>query len=160
MLTLLTLDQVSTHWDIIKYGLEQSLPPIVADHPDKMNRVLTSLLSSKAQCWASYVKKDKMRRFEGIVVTRILLDDVSNTKNLLIYAIYGYDLVDNESWLNGLKALAEYADNNSCAQIVAYTNLEHVIELAKHLGADTSFTFLSWNVNEIVQKLDNLNGEN
>ena len=160
MLTLLTLDQVSTYWDIIKYGLEQSLPPLVSDHPDKMNRVLSNLLTGKSQCWASYIKEGETRKFEGIVVTRVLLDDVSNTRNLLIYAVYGYDSVSNESYITGLKTLAKYAKANNCTQIMAYTNVAQVVDIAKSFGADSQYTFLSWNVSEIVQNLDELNGEN
>ena len=160
MLTLLTIEQVATYWDIIKYGLEQSLPPVVADHPDNLNRVLTSLLSGKSQCWASYIREEGKGIFEGILVTRVLFDDVSNTRNLLLYAIYGYTNINKSTWLDGLKTILKYAIAEKCAQIVAYTSAEYLVNLAASFGADTQYTFVSFNVNKAIQKLNELDGGN
>jgi hypothetical protein len=155
MLTKLLPEQVSKFWDVIKFGLEESLPPIVGGHPDRMNRILTALLTDKAICWASY-KREKTVKFEGIAVTRILYDDVSNTRNLLIYAVYGYETVDRQTWLEGITALAKYASSKRCDAIIAYTDLPHIVEIVRDLGGDTATTFLSFNVKQIVQILNGL----
>jgi len=97
MLTKLLPDQISNFWDIIKYSVEESLPPIVGDHPDKMNRILSSLLCGKSECWASYNRQGDNTKFEGIVLTKMLYDDASDTRNLLIYCLYGYEEVNKES---------------------------------------------------------------
>ena len=158
MLTQLLPDQISKFWDIIKYALEQSLPPIAGDHPDKMNRLLSSMLSGKTQCWASYIRNEEGAKSEGIVVTQILYDDPSNTKNLLIYSIYGYNLVDKGTWLKALTTLVKYSKSQGCTQVVAYTDVPHLVEKAKSLGGDTSHTFISFNINKIVEKLNTLSG--
>ena len=151
MLTKLLPDQISKFWDIIKYGIEHSLPPTVGEHPDKMNRILASLLSSKMQCWASYTKSEEGNKFEGIIITKLLYDDSSNTKNLLIYCLYGYENVDTQSWPNGFDKIALYAKSLGCAKVVAYTSIPHMIEVAKHLGADTSYTFVSFDLQKFVK---------
>lgn len=158
MLTILTPEQVSNFWDIIKYAIEQSLPPIVGDHPDKMNRILSSLLSSQTQCWASYTRIGDTPKFEGIVLTKMIYDDASDTKNLLIYCLYGYEEVAKESWVKGLVSLIKYANSKECEQIIAYTEIPYIVEVAKQLGGETKYTFLSFNVDEFVQKLNNLEG--
>jgi hypothetical protein len=160
LLTLLTLDQVSTHWDIIKYAVEQSLPPLTVDHPDRLNRILSSMLKGQTQCWASYTKNGNERRFEGIAVTKIIYDDASNTRNLLLYCLYGYDDITSQSYIDGLTALAKYAEANNCAQAVAYTNVPKLVELANNLGGNTEYTFITFNVDEIVQKINELDGGN
>lgn len=156
MLTRLLPEQISSFWDIIKYAIEESLPPVVGEHPDKINRILSSLLSGKSQCWASYVRNGESSKFEGIVITKILYDDVSDTRNFLIYCLYGYNPVNRTSWLNGLKSLAKYAKSKGCSQIVGYSEIDFIIKLADRLGGNTDFRFISFNVNEIVQKLNDL----
>lgn len=158
MLVRLLPEQVSKHWDIIKFGIENSLPPIAGEHPDKMNRVLSSLLSGKASCWMSYVKDAEAQKitFEGFVITKLLYDEVSDTNNLLIYCLYSFTNIENSTWINGLSKLAKYAESKGCTFIIAYTDVEHLINIANNLGADTRYTFISINVNESVQKLNEL----
>jgi len=156
MLTQLTLDQVSSYWDIVKYAIEESLPPLTVDHPDRMNKILSNLLSNESQCWVSYIKGEEETKFEGVVVTKIIYDDVSDTKNLLIYCLYGYDAIDSKSWMIGLEALVKYAKANNCAQVVGYTDVPRVIEIVNSLGGQTDYTFISFNVNETVEKLNGL----
>ena len=143
MLTRLLPDQISRFWDIIKYAIEESLPPIAGGSPDRMNRVLMSLLSDRAQCWASYTVGEEQRRLEGIVITRILYDDVSDTRNLLIYCLYGYEGAGKDSWLSGLKSLVKYGVSKSCHRIIGYTNLPSIVRIVERLGGETKYTFVS-----------------
>ena len=156
MLTKLLPDQISNFWDIIKYSVEESLPPIVGDHPDRLNRILSSLLCGKSECWASYNRQDSGTKFEGIVLTKMLYDDASDTRNLLIYCLYGYEDVNKESWLDGIKALAKYAKSKKCNQIIAYTEYDYIINIVKSLGGEAKFTFITFDTNETVRKLNDL----
>ena len=144
MLTKLLPDQIAKLWDIIRYAIEQSLPPIVGEHPDKMNRLLSSMLSGKVEVWASYTKEE--RKFEGIVVTQLLYDDASNTKNLLIYCLYGYVDVNTDSWKEGWEALNKYAKSLGCHSIMAYSTNQFIVDIVKKLDGSTSYTFLSFDV--------------
>ena len=159
MLTKLLPEQVSKLWDIIKYAVEQSLPPIVGEHPDKMNRILSSLLSGKIQCWASYVRNEKSTKFEGVVLTEMLYDEASCTKNLLIYCLYGYEDVANDSWINGVKTLAKYAKGQGCNQMLAYTDVPYMIKMTEKLGGEAKYTLCTFDVKKIVQNLNGLDGE-
>ena len=156
MLTKLLPDQISKFWDIISYAVENSLPPTVDEHPDKMNRILSSCLSGKLEVWASYNKSEDVVKFEGIMITRIVFDDASYTRNLLMYCLYGYEDVDKESWSKGLMALLKYAKKKGCSRISAYTNIEYMVKLAESLGANTAYTYISWEVNELIKKFNYL----
>jgi len=151
MLTKLLPDQVSKFWDVISYAMEQSLPPTVGENPDKMNNILMAALSGKLDIWASYRKDDKVNKFEGIIATRIIYDDVTCMNNLLIYAIYGYNKVSEDSWNSGMKTLLKYAKTQKCSLIVAYSNEPRVVEVVNSLGGDTSFSFISFNVDELIK---------
>lgn len=155
MLNKLLPDQVAKFWDIIKYGIEQSLPPIVTNHPDKMNRILASCLMGQAEVWASYIRNNGNVKFNGIVITRLLVDDVSMTNNLLIYCIYGYESIDSQTWLQGLKALADYAKAKKCSQVVAYSYFPQIASLAKRLGGEVEY-FITFDINKIIQNLGEL----
>lgn len=150
-------EQISTFWDVIRYAVEQSLPPVACDHPDIMNRILSSCLSGKTEVWAEYTKDGEgNNRFEGVFLTQFIYDDPSDTKNLLLYCLYGYEKIDPNSWGRSFTTIAKYAKEMKCAQIFAYTTIPYVIDLAKQLGGNTDYTLLSWNVNEIVELLNEL----
>jgi len=144
MLTRMLPDQISRFWPVVKYALEQALPPTVGDHPDRMNRILSGMLSGKLDVWASYRHLEEVTKFDGIVVTQILYDDASNTKSLLIYAIHAYEDTLPETWTEGFETLFKYAKAQGCYRCVAYSSVPYVVEQAKKYGADTSFTFISF----------------
>jgi hypothetical protein len=154
MLTKLLPEQISKFWDIISYAVENSLPPTVGEHPDKINRILSSCLCGGLDVWASYDKHEDVIKFEGIVLTKILYDDASYTRSLLIYCLYGYEEVNKESWSRGLKALLKYAKKKECSKISAYTNSKYLIKLAENLGAASSYTYISFDVNELIKKIN------
>ena len=155
MLVRLLPDQISKFWPIIKYAIEQSLPPIVGEHPDKMNRILSSALCGQLDVWVSY-NKGEDNKIEGIVVTEFLFDEPSGTKNMLIYCLYGYNEVTDESWLYGISGLAKYAQSRQCNQIVTYTDIPYMIDLAKKIGGEADYTFISFDVGKIVKSLNDL----
>ena len=149
MLTKLLPEQISKFWPIIKYAVEMSLPPIAGEHPDRMNRILASTLSGTTDVWASYTRGEE-NRFEGIVLTRLGYDETSNTKSLLIYCLYGYGEVNRNSWLQAIELLAKYAKSKGCSRVTAYTSEPYIVKLATDLGADVSYTFISFDLDKIV----------
>lgn len=144
MMTKLLPEQISKFWDVIKYAVEQSIPPNVGEHPDKINRILTAALNGKIDVWTSYERGKDINRFEAIVLTKFLYDEVVGMRNLLIYSIYGYDTISAHSWRNGMKTLMKYAKGKGCSLIVAYSNIPEVVKLANSLGAETDFSFISF----------------
>lgn len=160
MLTRLMPEQVSRLWDIIKYAIVQSVPPISGEHPDKLNRILSAALCGKIDVWASYIKGE-VNKFEGIAITEVIYDDVTGIRNLLLYSIYSYideEKVKPSTYVNGLISLAKYAKSLRCSNVIAYAQKEGIVALAKRLGGDTSFTLVSFDVDKIVQKLNDLEG--
>ena len=153
MLTRLLPDQVSKFWDIIKFAIEESLPPIVGENPDKMNRILTSILSGKTQCWASYRRDGEKLIFEGICLTKIIYEDASDTRNLLIYAVYSYKKTVEESWMDAFLSVAKYAVAQKCTQVVAYSNVPYIVQKAKKYGGNTDFTFITFNIHKTSKKI-------
>jgi len=145
MLTKLLPDQISKFWPIIKYAVEESLPPTVGDHPDKMNRILSAMLRGSLDVWASYIhQEDGTTKFDGIGVTQILYDDASDTKSMLIYTVYAYEKTTPATWAEAFEAIGKYAKSKGCTKYIAYSCVPYIVEKAKLFGGDTSFTFISF----------------
>ena len=155
--TKLLPEEVAKHWDIIKYAVEQSMPPTSYDHPDMMNRVLSAALIGTVEVWAYYTKtEDRPPVFEGIGLSKEVYDEVSGTKNLLIYCLYGYNPVKLIGWRQKISVITKYAKAKGCSQVVAYSNNPFIIKMMHGLGANTEQTFISLDVNETVKKLNGL----
>lgn len=145
MLTKLLPEQIAKFWPIIKYAVEESLPPLAKDHPDKMSRILSSALSGSIDVWVAYTRGDKIK-VEGIILTTFTHDEVSGTKSMLIYCLYGYEVISGSSWIEGIKSLKKYAKSKKCSRIIAYSSNSNVIEIARRLGANAEYTFLSFDI--------------
>jgi len=153
MINAMLPEQVARFWDVIKYGIEQSLPPISGEHPDKMNRVLSSLMSGRLICWAAYYIDGEQRVFEGIMVTTITYDMVSDTKSLLIYCLFGYGQVTDQTWLDGLRALTKYGKSKGCTTVSAYTDLDHMVKMTKALGGSSDWHYCTFDVDNLIDTL-------
>lgn len=154
--TKLLPDQIADFWDVIKYAIDQSVPPIAGESIDRMNRILASALMGTTEVWASYTKGEEGNKMNGIVVTQFLYDEPSDTKNLLIYAVYGFSEIPITAWFEGIKKLIKYAKEKKCAQVVAYTNVRQFIRLVRRVGGNADYVFVSFNVNKFVKKFDGL----
>ena len=145
MITKLLPEQISKFWPVIRYAVEESLPPTVGEHPDKMSRILSAMLSGKLDVWASYRhQEDGITKFDGIGVTQIQYDDASNTYSMLIYAIYAYEKTTPETWADAFETVGKYAVSKKCTRYIAYSSIPYIVEMAKKFGGDTSFTFISF----------------
>jgi len=149
--------QVSDFWDVIKFAIEESVPPDVGEHPDKMNNILSSILCGNLDVWASYTKdKEGNGKFEGIALTQEVYDESSNTKNLLIYSFYGYSEINLDVWKKLFITVAKLASEKKCNKILAYSNVDKVIDMAKLFGGNADYTFLTFDVKKTVEKLNDL----
>lgn len=142
MLVQLSLEQVAKFWDVVKYSIEESLPPIAGESPGRMNDILASLLSGAMQCWVSY-DKENTNRFEGVVVTEIIGDQRDRSRALLVYSLYGYSEVSDGSWAEGYNALSKWARSEGCGRMIGYTSNEKVIRTVRSLGGNADYTFVS-----------------
>ena len=156
MLTKLLPDQIAKFWDVIRYGIEQSTPPISGEAPNKMSRILISLLSGKTDCWISYRREGENTIFEAVCLTSLIFDDASYTRKLLIYCVYGYEKTIEETWQDAFLAVAEYAKSKHCNEVVAYVETPYMVEKARLFGGDTRYTYVSFNINKTIKLINDL----
>lgn len=144
MLIKLLPEQVSKHWNDVKWAIEQSLPPIVGMQSDRMSNILTAILTEELVVWISVEKRTSENVITGLVVTSLLFDKPSGTKSLLIYCIYGYSNSTAESWKGGFETLRKYGVGKSCNRIIGYTDVNSIIKFAQGVGAETRYTLVSF----------------
>ena len=132
MLVKLLPDQVSNHWEVLSYGIQQSLPPITYDSPKRMVRILESIMMEEMECWIG-TDKDKIT---GIVVTCEIYEKNSDVKDLLIYCLYGFDNLSPKLINEGMRTLKEYAASKGLKRITAYSNIPSVVRLMKTFGSE------------------------
>jgi len=139
MIVRLLPDQIAKHWFVIKFALQKSLPPMVDETPEDVNNILKSLLEESMQCWASVQIKEDNTFIEGIVITTVVFDSPSKSKNLLVYCVYSFANISNErSWMEGIEKLVSYAHGRGCNKIMAFTNEKNIIKLILRLGGSMS----------------------
>jgi hypothetical protein len=142
MLVQLLSEQVAEYWNIIKYAVEGSLPPIANEAYDKMNRILEALLTDQMQCWVSYREEESGRVLEGILITTITGDFCSDIKSLLVYSLYGFNATE-QAWAEGFSTISKWAKSKGCNRIIAYTDVPRIIEIIQQLGGEAKYSLVS-----------------
>lgn len=145
MIVMLTPDQVSKQWDVLKVGIQESLPDGVGDSEIAMQNVMLAIMNGSMQVWVDH-RKDS---YVGMAVTTFISDPGTNNRSLLIYAVYRFGKY-SINMLEGLKELKGFAKRNMCSHLVAYTNREDVLRLSKSLGGNLDWTLISFEAEDEV----------
>lgn len=148
MLLRLLEPQINDYWQVIRYAVQNSVPPFTYDSPEKMNNIYDALLNGDMQCWVYLDPKDNGESpdLDAVALTTVTQDGVSGVRNLEVYSLYGLAFMQDRAWQEGLQGLMEYAKGQKCHRIIAYSNVPRMIDVAKQLKANTDFTFIYWEV--------------
>lgn len=141
MITKLLPENVTENWDVVKEAIRQALPPFALDTPDKMNRILESIILGNLEVWVLYDNTEGIQ-IKSIWTTSMITDPESQTKNLLVYSIFNFDHSTPENWIDGLSAMREYAKANDCVAITGFTKEPYVLKFVESVSGDTSVRFI------------------
>lgn len=142
MITKLLAENVTNNWDVIKEAIRGSLPPFAIDTPDKMSRILESIILGHLEVWVYYDQTEEGVHIKSIWTTSLITDPESQTKNLLIYSIFNFDHGTPQNWLEGITAMREYAKANDCAAITGFTKEPHILRFVESLQGTTDVRFI------------------
>lgn len=110
-----------------------------------MSNILHALMSGSMTGWLiGGVTEDGPTIFMH-AITQVVEDFVTETKNLLIFSVYAFQLVPREVWQKGLSAMRQVARVEGCESIIAFTVKERVEEIALNFGS-SEWTFLRFDV--------------
>lgn len=136
MLIRMMPEQVVKQWHEIVPYLEASLPEEERTQ-EVVNRVLEKAMSGKVHVWLSYNSED-YNSVNAVAFTAIVFDSLTGTKNLLLYAVTRVIEMDEETtakmWAEGWQAVAKFGAGLKCSSVVAFTDLDYIVEVAGRFG--------------------------
>lgn len=146
MINKLTPEQVTNLWEDIKEHLIASLPPSVSRNAKALNRILEAHIKDTVQTWTIYEQVEDRKVLYGLITTAFSNDFASDTKSLIIYGLTGYRNITEELYLNGFETMKQFAKEQGCKFIIAYSKVPRVVQVSKVLGANVDTTFIQWEV--------------
>lgn len=149
MLVKLLPEQVAEGWDSLWFGISQALPPIAKNKPMTRTRVLQSLLEMKSECWVNA----EDGKINAVLLTTVSEDELSGTRTLLLYALFGYAKITGSDYVEAVELLLRYAKSKGCDTVSAYTNSELLKKIAMKLGGSAEYSLIEFPIN-LVQKLN------
>lgn len=138
MLVRLSGEAISKHWDVIKIAVKASSMPTADTNEDKMANVQRSLLEGKACCWVEGTEGNP----RTLVITTLSIEDISKTKNLIIYCAHGFQLATSKDYVSMVKGLYKYALGCNCDNVLMYVWNDKLLKMLKKYGAETNYTLV------------------
>lgn len=139
MLVALQNDQISRNWAELSGYVQKALPPSAEALREKMEFLLTEILQGKMQVWTILVDG----KICGVILTTVVLEDLSRTQNLQIFCVYGVSSIPHEEWPNVFNTLHKYAKSRDCENIIGYTANDKLIEVLEKFGGEAKYKFFS-----------------
>ena len=142
MLVRLLPDDIEKGWDVISKALIGSVPEYVKVDDIGMTNILYALLNDTLQCWLITGDNFKERGMHGIVTTTVVVDEASQTKNLLIYSFRGYRMLTQDIMNDFYITLKTFAKSKNCYKIIAYTEIERIKTMIINMGGRVGHTLV------------------
>ena len=129
-------EQIVERWPIIKAALKLSALPTADTNEDKLLNIYKALMSGRAVCWMT----GNIRKPRTVVIITISIEEISGTRNMLMYCAHGFEKEKNDQYLDILKGLRDYAKGQKCDNIIAYIWNDKMKEILKSYGAECDYT--------------------
>lgn len=123
--------EMGEHWPLVKQSLMLSIPSTVELSEHSLAEILSQIMNGALKVWA-LVEGDDVR---AIATTIVEVDNVSATKNLLIYSLYVFEgVVKMETWRELFRTFSVLAKQLECFRIIATTSNARVMQIVTSLG--------------------------
>lgn len=148
MITRLLPEQVSARWSVIKTSIRNALPPHIMDTDEAMNNILQSCMIGAMQVWVLHEQSGNGvgPTVHAIGTTTMISDPISGSRSLLLYSLYAPGGISSDLWMDAYKGISKYAKSIGCKSVLAYSNVDAALALAKRLGGDTSYHLITMGV--------------
>ena len=101
---ILSGQEIGKRWNIIKSALKLSAMPLADTGEEKLRNILRALLTGHATCFMT----GNERRPRTVIVMVISVEEISGTKNLLIYCAHGFEKETPKQYEDILKAIQNF----------------------------------------------------
>lgn len=134
-------DQIMEHWHFIKDAMERAFPPMTNATPETFLEIQEQFLLGEMDCWFG-VESIDAQEIIAVMTTKVVVEDVTKTKNMLIFSVTTYMPHNADLWIYGYKALSRFAASKGCNKIISFSNDANVLRIAKGLGADVEWRLI------------------
>jgi hypothetical protein len=138
MLTKLSPDKLSEAWPLVYKAIKNSSITLAEMTEERINNVVKALMVGDATCWIN----EQNNTITTVVVTTLLEEPISKTRNLLIYCAHMFMKVKSEQYIEMATDIGNYAKSLKCSKVIAYCSNEKLTEILKNSGANTVFTLV------------------
>ena len=131
MILKLLPNQIPMVWNYVKYAYHRVFNIDGNDLVIITNELLHSLLSERSQC---FVKLDNERKVNAIIITKVVVDKYTGTKQFLLEVVYAFQNTTISERFDDLDYFISQARKVNCSEITAYVNSSRVYNLMDKLG--------------------------
>lgn len=131
MLIKVIPNKIPEVWEVIKLASTQA-DGIVKGLESYLNELLHALLSGKAQCFLR--TNDKQTEIEAVIITRLLMDQFTKEKYLLLQSYYAFKAASDKDWGNNMQYAMDFAVHENCSYISFTSSNKRILELAEFYG--------------------------
>lgn len=133
------------HWHFIKDAMIKAFPPIAEESDENFLVMQEQFLIGEMDCWFGVESLDA-QDIIAVMTTKVVREDVTGTKNMLIFSVTSYQLHSMDLWIDGYDTLRKYSAAKGCRKIISFSNNPRVLEVAKTLGADIEWRLIQLEV--------------
>ncbi len=143
MIIQLLPEQITTHWEIIKFGA-LSVNLLVSEQRTMVycRNLLKNLLSGKYQCWLVLAPD---RQIKAVAITRIFID-VGDIPHLVIDVAYGFTASTEQEKAEFAHHMRQFAESTGCETVIGYVTSEIAERAARQIGMEETFKVYSMRV--------------
>ena len=129
-------EEVGQNWHIVRRAIKNSALPTADTGEGKMKNILNSLLRGFSICWYD----GRVDAPTTVIITSISEEEISGTKNLLIYCAHAFMRLDSDNYVSMVRTIGQYARGLSCDNVIAYVHNKKLVKLLEKYGAETNYT--------------------
>jgi hypothetical protein len=138
-------DQIMDHWHFISDAMRRAYPPVAEATNESMLRVQEQFLLGEMDCWFG-VDSLNAPDIVAVMTTKVVNEEISGTKNMLIFSVTTYQPHNQELWTDGYNTLRAYALSKGCRKIISFSNDLRVLSIARQLGADVDWNLIQLDI--------------
>ena len=137
MLRRMGVEWITSNWPLLKMAVIRSGLVIARKDEGELNRVLESLLVGKLACW---VAGDP--QVHTVILASVVMEEISGTKNVMVYCAHGFRLVKSEEYLEIGKEFGMIYKNQGCSNVILYSANDKLTKLMNKFNANTENTLI------------------
>ena len=135
MLVQLTPEDISREYHKIFKALEESIPSFFITKSKWQWNTFVNMQLGNIQVYKLVTPTDSIGvREVGMLITRLLFDDVFETNFLVIYGVRLNEKMDREFWERCAEGLKQEAIAHKCSRIEAYCADERIADISTLFG--------------------------